>query len=176
MTEADDNLASILPAPGQAPRRKFVVEPMVFLYTLAAAPLGYLRTELLYSKVALHMGIDLDNLTTVNTSNHCDENSADLSYVLRERVQAEATQWHMYISVSGFLPYFVMNLVFGAYSDRIGRRITFIFPPIGCMVACLVDLTVIWFDLPVYFLFLEALECFFGGKSDDLRHFPINHI
>ena len=45
------------------PRRTFVVEPLLVLYSLAGMPIMALRSQYMYQKVASDMGIDLKNLS-----------------------------------------------------------------------------------------------------------------
>ena len=45
------------------PRRTFVVEPLLVLYSLAGMPIMALRSQYMYQKIASDMGIDLKNLS-----------------------------------------------------------------------------------------------------------------
>ena len=45
------------------PRRTFVVEPLLVLYSLAGMPIMALRSQYMYQKIASDMGIDLKNFS-----------------------------------------------------------------------------------------------------------------
>ena len=45
------------------PRRTFIVEPLLVLYSLAGMPIMALRSQYMYQKIASDMGIDLNNLS-----------------------------------------------------------------------------------------------------------------
>lgn len=45
------------------PRRTFIVEPLLVLYSLAGMPIMALRSQYMYQKIASDMGIDLKNLS-----------------------------------------------------------------------------------------------------------------
>ena len=46
------------------PKRKIIVEPLLLLYSLAGVPLMTLRSQYMYQKIALDMGINLNNLSS----------------------------------------------------------------------------------------------------------------
>ena len=144
-------------------RKEVVIEPLIIIYMMAVFPLMTIRSQYMYEKVAATMGINITVNGNDNETN-CDVNISDPFYLQREAVQAETANWSMYFSLANFLPSVIMTLFYGIFSDRIGRRITFILPPIGGMLATLVDMAVIYFDLPIAFLFLEAIEYLFGSK------------
>ena len=45
------------------PRRTFIVEPLLVLYSLAGITIMALRSQYMYQKIASDMGIDLKNLS-----------------------------------------------------------------------------------------------------------------
>lgn len=114
----------------------------------------------MYQKVEESMGVSAQNFS----DNGCEVNLSDPGYILQQEVQAQAANWSMYISLASFLPNLLMTVVYGIYSDQIGRRITFVLPAIGSILSTLADMAIIDFDLPLPFFFLEVIEYFFGGK------------
>ena len=146
--------------------RTVVVEPLSILYLVSEIPLMTIRPQYMYQKVAEYMHVDLQNLTDSNaTSKHgnCDVNTSDPSFILRESVQAETANWQLYVSMATFLPGFVAPLIYGAISDRIGRRYMFIFPTLGSLISTLLYTAMVYFDWPIYFFFLQVVEFMLGG-------------
>ena len=50
--------------PQTRPNRTIIVEPLVVLYVFAGMPLGSLKSQYMYQKIAADMGIDLGNLSS----------------------------------------------------------------------------------------------------------------
>ena len=124
-----------------------------------------IRSQYMYQKVAEYMNVTLDTSNTdTNATDHCKVNDSDPHYILQQEVQAETANWSMYISLAHFLPSLIMTVFYGVYSDNLGRRITFILPPIGSICSTLVTMAMLTFDLPIQFFFLEVVEYLFGGK------------
>ena len=69
----------------------------------------------------------------------------------------------MYISLVDFLPAVVMTFVYGSFSDRIGRRLVLIAPIIGSLSTILVQMVIVYFNLPVWCFLFGVVENFFGG-------------
>ena len=79
------------------------------------------------------------------------------------QVQTANTSWNMYISLVNFLPAVVMIIVYGSYSDRIGRRLALISPVLGSIAAILVQMAIVFFDLPVWCFLFCVVEYVGGG-------------
>ncbi len=73
------------------------------------------------------------------------------------------TEWNIYLSLVNFVPYITMLLVIGAYSDTHGRKIALILPILGSTAKILIDMAIVYFDLPVWCLLFGVVEYFFGG-------------
>ena len=74
-----------------------------------------------------------------------------------------SSEWNMYMSLVDYLPATIMILVYGSYSDRIGRRLALITPVIGSICTILVQMAIVFFDLPVWCFLFCVVEYFFGG-------------
>ena len=59
--------------------------------------------------------------------------------VVYSQVQRANTNLNIYISIAELIPSLVVVLAYGAYSDRMGRRLLFIVPCVGSIIQ--VDLT-----------------------------------
>ena len=147
--------------PQLAPRtpRAVVVEPALVLYMISSGCIHSLRTQFLVRRVAGMM------VVTANMTSHtCQVNRSDPAYITREKIQAHTAIWSMYLAMANLIPMILMTLYLGSVSDRHGRRLCLILPAIGTILGAIVDISVIYFNLPIYMLFLEVLETFFGGK------------
>lgn len=145
-------------------RRTVVVEPLLMLYTVAIFVAHTVEAQFRYQKIGQSMGINLDNLTHGKDAS-CDTNVSDPGYLEMESVQKEAARWNIYIEVATNVPSIFMTILYGSYSDKIGRKIILLLPPIGLMVAAAVNICIIHFDLPVYVFLLTSLQSFFGGSN-----------
>ena len=56
-----------------------------------------------------------------------------------------------------------MIVVYGSYSDKLGRRIALISPAIGSILSIIVQLAIVYFDLPVWCFLLGVVEYLGGG-------------
>ena len=87
-----------------------------------------------------------------------------MSHVLfSHQVQQRNTEWNIYISLVNIIPYMTMLLIIGSYSDTHGRRIAFILPCIGSTIKILLEMAIVYFDLPVWCFLFGVVEYFFGG-------------
>ena len=86
-----------------------------------------------------------------------------LLILLTLQVQAVSSQWNMYMSLVDYLPAVIMTFIYGSYSDTIGRRLAIISPIIGSICTILVQMFIVYFDLPVWCFLFGVVEYFFGG-------------
>ena len=69
----------------------------------------------------------------------------------------------MYMSLVDYLPAVIMTFIYGSYSDKMGRRLALICPVIGSISSILVQMCIVYFDLPVWCFLFGVVESFFGG-------------
>ena len=67
------------------------------------------------------------------------------------------------MSLVEYLPAVIMTLIYGSYSDTIGRRLALVSPVIGSISSILVQMCIVYFDLPVWCFLFGVVEYFFGG-------------
>ncbi len=67
------------------------------------------------------------------------------------------------MSLVNFVPYMTMLLVIGSYSDTHGRKIALILPILGSSIKILLDMAIVYFDLPVWCFLFGVVEYCFGG-------------
>ena len=145
-----------------APPRRIVVEPALVLYAFAGFPMMTVYHQYFLRSVGYEMGLDYDNLTiTANVT--CGTSHNDTTFLQREAVQAKAARWTLYIDLAILIPLIASTVIFGGLSDRIGRQICFILPPIGSIWSTALYLCVIHFNLSYKYFFLSVVEQCLGS-------------
>lgn len=56
-----------------------------------------------------------------------------------------------------------MPIVYGSYSDQLGRRFILIVPILGSLFTTFLQMVIVYFDLPVWSFFFTSFEYLFGG-------------
>ncbi|KAL4237310.1 hypothetical protein ACF0H5_002028 [Mactra antiquata] len=85
------------------------------------------------------------------TTAFCEVNTSSVNFKIQEDVQQKAAVWGIYFYLAGGIASIVSNFVFGAYTDRFGRKFLFIIPCIGTLLRTGAAVVGIHFDLPLYF-------------------------
>lgn len=67
------------------------------------------------------------------------------------------------MSLVNFIPGLIMLFVIGSYSDRLGRKIALITPCFGSICGILLQMAIVYFDLPVWVFLFGVVEYLFGG-------------
>ena len=76
--------------------------------------------------------------------------------VFSAQVQSQAAMVNLGLSIFIQVPSVIVSLLFGAWTDKNGRRPALFSPVIGSMAHCLIQLLVMYFNLPIYVLFLAS--------------------
>ena len=151
----DDTLCSQIVTLFHKIRQTVVVEPYLMLYIIASYPSYGLYQRYFYHAVGMTMGIDTNNITISDDNYTCGtEHANDTAYHERELVQVESAKLSMYIQLVTFIPHMLSLLIYGTYSDKLGRRLIFILPPIGAMIDCAITMCIAYFIIIYY--------CWFG--------------
>jgi MFS family permease len=148
----------------QKMRRLVVIEPYYMLFIVAGYPSYSLREQYFYYAVGQSMGINTNNLSG-NVNETCGSSLNDTAYTNREAVQQRAAELNMYIELAVFLPSVISMLLYGAYSDKLGRKLLFILPPIGCCIDVAIQMCIIFFKLPVYVFYAATIGTILFGSS-----------
>ena len=79
------------------------------------------------------------------------------------QVQTDASYVQLGITMFSALPSIIVTLFMGGWTDKVGRRPALIAPTLGSALEAAVVLVVMYFKLPVYFLFIGGfLHGIFG--------------
>lgn len=89
------------------------------------------------------------------------ENITDCSYDLKQNmtdaVTQEATKWSKYNNLCLFLFTFISSFYVGSWSDRLGRKLPMLVPPIGTALASTINAVLSYFfDAHVAYFFFSA--------------------
>lgn len=136
----------------------FIIQVVIVLYNFANI-FENVGNQYVYSRVAEEW-----NFTTqVRGKSKCYQNLSDPSYVTEQRIQHEATQWEMYLSLASGIPAMFMVVVLGAASDRVGRRFLLIIACVASGCRAIVYILVTWFHTNLYYLLIGHILEGLGG-------------
>lgn len=143
--------------------RRACIIPVLIFYFYALGILLYAIPEYIQSRVkeslekTSHNGLQQldDNLTEkARGFSPCHQNKTSPEYSLYTKVQQESAKWMIYVGLASYLPAIVSNLVFGSYSDVLGRRFVFGFCTLGNALRCVVITLVIRYEASLLLVLL----------------------
>ena len=85
-------------------------------------------------------------------------------YKKREDVQAESSLITTKCSLLEGIPQIVMVMIYGAYSDEMGRKLTIMIPYFGGAACAISICLVIVLDLPIYIYYIGSIINGFSGS------------
>ncbi|KAK8379478.1 hypothetical protein O3P69_019408 [Scylla paramamosain] len=136
--------------------RAVTIEPVLFLYVLAAVMMGTISTNLLLDKICREMAYPEEvclNLTSYTTT--------------EAEVQQRVTVTLMYYNLITSLPSVLFALFLGSWSDRHGRKVPIVLPLFGNLMSSLVYVVNAYLTtLPSSYLLFAGLPiALTGGMS-----------
>lgn len=137
-----------------------IIEFSIFCFIYCLSLSESVQEELLNHKSCLH----LFNKTYCSVLSTCDKNNT-ICNDDQSLIQKHASRWGVYLGLAGNIPSILVTLLFGIYSDKIGRKVFILIPLIGYIIST-VTFGVISFNdsIPVYYLYIgNCLAGFFGG-------------
>ena len=137
---------------GPVKRRLISVEPAMIFFVIAFGTMLNLKGLYIRQQIALKYGEESDPGQSSSSCglNITDENDTD------SKIQAEASEWGIYLSVTESIPSIFAVTFFGAWSDRVGRKPVMLIPATGMVLSCLVYVFIFGLGLPLSFCFLAA--------------------
>jgi len=100
------------------------VEPSLFLFSAANEIMGLARLNGLYWKICEQ---EYGSIAGVN----CLDKVHGMQPYMREKVQTEVTKWGLYVSLSHLIPVAIIAPVYGAFSDKRGRKTVILLTTMG---------------------------------------------
>ncbi|XP_064623234.1 proton-coupled folate transporter-like [Lineus longissimus] len=148
------------------PKRRVVIEPVLFLYCLALVGSLPIMSQYLYARFEETYPILINGTQNENTTEGkgCQHvNLSDPIFIATQSVQSETSKWQMYLQVTSSLINVVTTILYGAYSDAAGRRIVLILPAAAMTIKFIINCFIIYFDLPVYYFLIGQVFDGLGG-------------
>ena len=145
-------------------RRAFVI-PVLILYFYALGVLVYAIPEYVQSRVKESLENEKHKNGHEGTGKNispCVQNQSSPEYHLHTKIQQESAKWMVYVALASYLPALISNLVFGSYSDVLGRKFVFGISTLGCTLRCVIITIVIQYKASLMFI---VLGTFIDGAS-----------
>jgi PCFT/HCP family folate transporter-like MFS transporter 1/3 len=141
-------------------RRTIVVEPVMLLFCLGILGNDPLLEQYTHSRMK-HLYPVLHNGTGDANNSKCAGSNGSDPFVIEEN---EVTSvWQTYYTLPCLFSIFT-SLLYGAYSDVVGRRPILLLPSIFGIIKFTINASVIYFNLPLYIFVVSAcLETMGGG-------------
>lgn len=132
------------------------VEPVLFLFMMAMFIQLPITQMLILRKVCL----------AENSHNVCDNLHLKEYSKVENEVQTQTSHWILYLQLFAAIPGAFMSLIFGASSDKIGRKIIIVIPVIGNTINGILLIIAAYFleELPIAFLIPGAVVVGFTGS------------
>ena len=142
------------------PKGPLTVEPTLAMFFMVNIPSQVLTSQFLYAVVS-----GRNNLTEmisetgllINGTLTCTGDSNSSLYALQQYVQSQAATWMLSLNLAFSLPAISMVLVYGSYSDRIGRKVPLILPQVGHITKCIIFVVVLHYRLSLGLLFIAMI-------------------
>ena len=140
--------------PHESPKgwRRFILEPVIFFYLFA------IGIQTIDYQFAYH--VFAKELTRNSTSNlteglqgsvsNCDTNTSSPQFILQQKIQDKTAQFSIYQSVLYLGPMMISVIIFGSFSDKIGRKLPLLLAISSEVPHFVLFLLVIYFDLPIW--------------------------
>jgi len=111
-----------------------------------------------YVKIGEDMGIDVNTNHNLSDDTNCTKGNCP-----RDLVQQASVAFKMNLHLAGFIPQLLSLLFIGAISDRFGRKLMLLLPCISSVIMVTTYLSVMWFKLSIWFVYINVLGSLFGS-------------
>ncbi|XP_071955244.1 proton-coupled folate transporter-like [Antedon mediterranea] len=152
-----------LNAAGKKNARLITIEPILCLFMLGDGIYYGLQSEFIQGRIA-----DVHNYTLPNNNENgtCSMNASSPEGKLQADIEAEASNWVMYITIAYTFPSVFMTLILGSWSDYVGRKPAILITAVGTLLNLIVWTIVVALNLPLEILIASAfLRGMSGGTS-----------
>lgn len=133
--------------------RRPTIEPVIFLYAYGLFMHLPVIQQYIYKRVSDKKGFPYSTSSTESCSNQT------LNATLKElekEVQALSSYIHLGIVMFASIPSILTALFIGAWTDSVGRRPALALPAIGSTIEAFIVLLTMYFEWPIYVLFVGA--------------------
>jgi len=140
------------------------VEPVILFYFIGLT--SYIQTLQQYSYAVF---ADQYGFNSSISEQNCSINQSTQTSHIQDQVEAESSEFMLFISMTSIIPSFFSTMFLGHYSDIRGRRKAIIPPLIGGVIRSLLTLFVVHFKLNLYILLVgTVMDAFSGGVITEI--------
>ena len=139
---------------------RVTVEPVVFCYAFGILLHVPIIQQYIYHRIGESKGL-VTNKTEhhSNCDNHTARDNPELQRIMKD-TQSETSFILLATIITSTIPTLFMTLMFGSWSDNVGRRTVIAIAIFGSITESALILIIICFKLPIHFLMLSS---FIGG-------------
>ena len=151
------------------PKRKIIIEPIMVLFFLAYSFEGPIKTLFVYAKLKeehsyLYANLSEPGAKFDNGTGCPSTNKSDPWYQADETIQRLSANFNFISSMIYSVPAIFLTIYFGALVDHTGRKFGLLLPSAMAFLRNILYIVIIYFDLPVYWLYVNSvLEALGGG-------------
>lgn len=143
------------------PTRIIIVEPVLALFMAT-----FVSSQVLTSQFALKLVAARFNFSTPTGNQSCGPDMPPDIYELQQFVQGRAALVMTFFNACACVPAIFMVLFWGAYSDRVGRKVPILLALFGQIVKFVVMIITMTFRANLYLILVAAVvDGIFGGAS-----------
>lgn len=137
------------------PRVYMTVEPIIFVFMFAQF-LSYSTFQQLVRSMVCDRN---PNCTTTSSNQSQSLTCSALPDAVEDEVQKEASHWLLYVNTAMGIPSILFSLIYGSFSDQLGRKPFMFLPALGAAMNTGLILEVVYLDgqLPMYLFLIGAL-------------------
>ena len=129
--------------------RHYTVGLVTFLFLTAYNISFYTFGQYVYRKLQREFYPNATNVSS--TIAICIEDTHSAVFAIQLDVQQRAAKWGIYLYLSGVIAAVISSFIFGAFTDRFGRKFLFLFPCIGTIIRTAGVIVGFHFDLPLWY-------------------------
>lgn len=159
-------------------RRYLTVEPVILLYTFGLMTSMPIWDQYVYSTLSKKRGFPYDELVVEKEGLGC--NFTELNSTLKDleqQVQSLATKIDLGNTFFMSIPSLIVAPFWGPWTDKTGRRKpALIAPAIGTLLQTIVVLMIMYFEWPLYVLFVGSAISGFSGFLTTLMLASMSYI
>lgn len=155
-----------LPSKARASYRQYLLE-VVFLSYMTNYIMGDMVCyQYMYQFASVKLSFNPDNSS--HNSTPCDVNKSSIQYQLQQKVSAYASSWQLYFALASGVPGLFSGVVYGTFSDRIGRRFLMVLSTVLVSCRYVAYIIAIQFNLSLSYVIVGYIIEGLGGSFNTM--------
>ena len=144
-------------------KRYITVEPALILIILYVGGVVSITQQYVYQILGKENNVTLENENSSELCKHGESKNLS-NYEVIDKVQKEASYTLASFNAVSLVPMLFSAVMLGSYSDKVGRKISLLLPPIGGCLKLVVLALVVFLKLNLNYIYIGIiLEGLFGG-------------